>query len=177
VAADPNRRAVLAATAVIPLLVAGCRGTQALGTPPQPAPDVTRLQAAISAEKVMVHRYRDAIRLLRDGPAAGTSNEPAASATLAALLAEHQDHVRQLQARLIPGSPRAAGATLPTATASPLPAAARQAISYLASAEAAASNRLLRQLPQVPASLAQLLASISASEATHVPVLRAIRVA
>jgi hypothetical protein len=175
VAADPNRRAVLAATAVIPLLVAGCRGTQALGTPPQPAPEVTRLQAAISAENVLVDRYQDAIRLLRDGPAAGT--EPAASATLAALLAEHQDHVRQLRARLVPGSPQAAGATLPRATAPPLPAAARRAISYLAGAEAAASSRLLGQLPQAPASLAQLFASISASEATHVPVLRAISVA
>jgi hypothetical protein len=177
VAADPNRRAVLAATAVLPLLVAGCRGTRALGTPPQPAPDVTRLQAAISAENVIVARYQDAIRLLRDGPAAGTGNEPAASATLAALLAEHQEHVRQLRSRLIPGSPEAAGSKLPPTIAAPLPAAAAQAIRYLASAERTASNRLLSQLPQLPASLAQLFASISASEATHVPVLRAIAVA
>lgn len=171
-AADPSRRAVLAATAVLPLLVAGCRGAQALGTPPQPAPDVAWLRAAISAEEVMVARYQGAIRLLRDGP--GTGAEPATSATLAGLLAEHQEHLRQLRWRLVPGSPRAAGAApVPTPPAPALPASAQQALSYLSGAEQAASDRLLSQVPRIPAALAQLFASISASEATHVPVLRA----
>jgi len=77
VAADPGRRAVLAATAVLPLLVAGCRGTQALQAPPQPAPDVSRLRGAIRAEEQTVARYQGAVRLLRDGPAAGTGSQPA----------------------------------------------------------------------------------------------------
>jgi len=175
VAANPTRRAVLAATAVLPLLVAGCRGTQALGTPPRPAPDVARLRAAISAEEEMVASYQAAIRLLRDGPAAGTGRGPVTSATLAGLLTEHQEHLRQLRSRLVPGSPLAAGsAPLPAPAAPGLPAAVPAAVSYLGRAEQAASDRLLSQVPHVPASLAQLLASISASEATHVPVLRAV---
>jgi Ferritin-like domain len=174
VAADPTRRTMIAATAALPLLAAGCRGAQALGTPPQPAPDVTRLRGAISAEELMVARYQAAIRLLRDGPAAGTGREPAISATLASLLAEHQDHLRQLRSRLIPGSPLAAGSAPLRQPAAPvLPRAVRQALGYLASAERAASDTLLSQVPHVPPSLAQLLASISASEATHVPVLHA----
>jgi hypothetical protein len=174
VAADPTRRAVLAATAVLPLLVAGCRGTQALGTPPQPAPDVAQLRAAILAEEEMVARYQGAIRLLRADPAAGAGSGPAISATLSGLLAEHQEHLRQLRSRLAPGSPQAAGsARLPAPAAPVLPATAPAAISYLSRAEHAASDRLLSQVPHVPASLAQLLASISASEATHVPALRA----
>lgn len=173
-AADPTRRAVLAASAVLPWLVVGCQGARALGTPPQPAPDVARLRAAISAEELMVARYQAGIRLLRDGPAAGTGSEPAASATLAVLLAEHQAHLRQLRSRLIPGSPRAAGsAALPRPPAPSLPAELHRAISYLSRAEQAASDRLLSQVGNLPASLAQLFASISASEATHVPLLRA----
>ncbi len=42
-------------------------------------------------------------------------------------------------------------------------------------AEQAASDRLLRQLDGLPGSLAQLFASIAASEATHVPYLKSAR--
>jgi hypothetical protein len=52
----------------------------------------------------------------------------------------------------------------------------RQAISDLVRAEQAASDRLLSLVPLVPPSLAQLLASVSASEATHVPVLQSAAV-
>jgi len=174
VAADPGRRAVLAATAVLPLLVAGCRGTQALQAPPQPAPDVSRLRGAIRAEEQTVARYQGAVRLLRDGPAAGTGSQPATIATLAGLLAEHQEHLRQLRKRLVPGSPLAAGSAPLAAPARPaLAATTRALLSYLGRAEQAASDWQFGQVPHVPASLAQLLASISASEATHVPVLRA----
>jgi hypothetical protein len=172
VAADPTRRAVLAATALLPLLAAGCKGTQALGTPPQPASDVGRLREAIAAEQVMVARYQAAVRLVRDGPAAGTGTGPAASATLARLLTEHEEHLHQLRARLIPGSPLAAGAgPLPSPAAQRLPSGVPAAITYLRSAEQDASDRLLGQVGMVPAALAQLFASISASEATHVPAL------
>ena len=98
--ADPSRRALIAAAAALPLLAAGCRGTEALGTPPRPAPDVGRLRSAIEAEELMVARYRAALRLLGGGTA---------GATLGTVLAEHSDHLRQLRARLVPGSPRAAG--------------------------------------------------------------------
>lgn len=183
VAAAQSRRALLgAAAAALPLLLAGCKGVQALGAPPRPAPDVALLQAAISAEELMVARYQAALRL----------PQPLPAATLGALLAEHQAHLGQLRSRLIPGSPQAAGAVasagaVRSAGARPsagrpspspgqpsVPAGARPAASYLADAEQAASDYLLRQLLLAPPALAQLLASISASEATHVPVLQAV---
>jgi hypothetical protein len=168
-----SRRAVLAGAATLPLLAAGCRGTMALGTPPQPAPDVGVLRDATAAEEVLVIRYQDALRLLHAGPATGS--EPATSAILAQLLAEHQEHLRQLRSRLIPGSPQAAGTGALRVRRPAVPSTTAHAIADLVSAEQAASDRLLRQVTTagVPAALAQLLASISASEATHVPVLRA----
>jgi Ferritin-like domain len=174
VAADPSRRALLAVAAGLPLLVVGCRGTAALGTPPVPAPDVTVLRTAIAAEQAMITRYRAAIRLLRDGSAAGSANGPAADATLAALLTEHTEHLRQLRSRLTPGSPEAARPTLAPSPAPSVPATAQQAIRGLGPAEQDASDWLLGRVPEVPASLAQLMASICASEATHVPVLAAL---
>jgi hypothetical protein len=174
VAADPSRRALLAAAAGLPLLLAGCRGAAALGTPPVPAPDVAVLRTAIAAEQTMVTRYQTAIRLLRDSSAAGSSNGPTAGATLAALLAEHQEHLRRLRSRLIPGSPLAVRPALAPSPAPTPPATAQQAITDLGLAEQAASDWLLSRVPEVPASLAQLLASICASEATHVPALAAI---
>jgi hypothetical protein len=173
VPADPTRRVVLAASAALPLLVAGCRGTEVLGAPPQPSAAVRRLRAAIAEEQSMVTRYQRVLALLADGRAAGGSG-PAARATLAGLLAEHQDHLRLLRARLVPGSPRAAGAgPVPAPSVTGIPAAPGPAIRYLGTAEQAASDRLMGEVLQVPPSLAQLFASISASEATHVPVLAA----
>jgi len=167
VASDPTRRAVVAAAAALPLLIAGCKGTQALGTPPVPAPDVARLRAAIQAEQDLVASYQ--AMLGRPGAGHGTEH-----AILTAVLTEHQDHLHQLRARLIPGSPRAAGsAPLPGPKAAALPADSRQALGELLRAERAASDRLLSQVSEVPPALAQLFASISASEATHVLALHA----
>jgi len=163
VRADPSRRALIAAAAALPLLAAGCRGTDALGTPPRPAPDVGRLRSAIEAEELMVARYRAALRLLGGGTAA---------ATLGTVLAEHSDHLRQLRARLVQGSPRAAGSRPVSRPPAPsLPSSPRQVIGYLSRAELTASNQLLGQVTRVPPELAQLMASIAASEATHVPLL------
>jgi hypothetical protein len=49
-------------------------------------------------------------------------------------------------------------------------------LTELATAEAAASNRLIGQLARVPPELAQLMASIAASEAGHVVLLRRGRI-
>lgn len=166
-ASDPTRRAVVAAAAALPLLIAGCKGTQALGTPPGPAPDVARLRTAIRAEQDLVASYQAALQRLSGGRAAQR-------AVLAAVLTEHQDHLHQLRERLIPGSPLAAGSgPLPRPRAATLPAGPRQVLSELMRAERAASDRLLSQVPEVPPELAQLFASISASEATHVIALHA----
>jgi Domain of unknown function (DUF4439) len=164
VAADPTRRAVLAATAALPLLITGCKSVAALAAPPQPPPDVLLLRAAISAERLMVARYEAGIRVTR-------GRQGRLAPVLPPLLAQHREHLAQLRSRLIvPGAAAAAGPA-PGPAAPRLPAAPDLAIAYLQGAEQEASARLLRQVLAAPPSLAQLLASISASEATHVPVL------
>jgi hypothetical protein len=182
VATGPTRRAVLAGSAAIvsaataPLL-SGCRGVQALGPPPAPAPDIRLLRSAIAAERLLVAKYRAATR--DSGPSL---------AVLAGLLAEHEQHLDQLSARLIePGqppqqppqpSPAATGPGAVVAGQGSLvasPAAFAAAVAALAADEQAAATRLSTWLLAVPPSLAQLMASISASEATHVPVLDALR--
>jgi hypothetical protein len=172
--ADPTRRAVIAATAALPLVVAGCRGADALGTPPRPSGPAVRLRAAITAEQLMVARYQVIMRRLEQPGAAS----PAARAVLAQLAAEHAAHLRQLRARLIAGSPRAAGSgpLQPVRAAAAVPASVADAgretqLRFLVVAEQAASDRLLGEVTRVPGALAQLLASIGASEATHVPAL------
>jgi hypothetical protein len=169
VAADMTRRAVLAATAALPLLVTGCKGVAAFDALPKPPPDVVLLRAAISAEQQMIARYDAAIRVLRGGDADLAS-------VLAPLLAEHREHLAQLRSRLIVPAGSAAAARRPRGPARPrLPAGPDQVIAYLQVAEQNASTWLLPRVLAAPASLAELLASIAASEATHVPVLRSAR--
>ncbi len=95
------------------------------------------------------------------------------------VLAEHRAHLAQLQALLIvpqgAATPRPAPSGSPSGSASgPAaaggtghPATPQAALAGLRAAERRASASLLSQLGAVPPSLAQLLASISASEATH----------
>jgi hypothetical protein len=184
VASGLTRRAVLAASAAaVPLAVSACRGVQVLGTPPPPAPDVRTLRFAITAEQLLIARYHTAIAA---ASAAGAAGQPAA-AGLTAILAEHEQHLSRLRARLIEppgsaGSPAASrpgagpsGAGEPTAASEPTTAGGLAAtIAALAGDEQAAARRLTSQLLTVPGSLAQLMASICASEVTHVPVLRAL---
>lgn len=187
--ADPTRRAVLAAAAGLPLLITGCKGVGALEAIPKPPADVILLRAATSAEQLMVARYEAAIRVLRGSQ----GNLPSA---LLPLLAQHREHLAQLRSRLIVPAAGGGGAigggddgggddggrggatAGPTGRGRPgprLPAAPDQAIAYLQAAERDASARLMRQVLAAPASLAELLASIAASEATHVPALKAVR--
>jgi hypothetical protein len=168
VEARPSRRAVLTASAAtIPLLLSACRGAQVLGTPPPPTPEVRQLRAAISAERALIAGYRAAI------PHA--SGDSSASAALASLLAEHQQHLTRLSSRLIVPAGSADSAAPSAGAPLTVPAGLDAALAALAGAEQAAATRLAAQLLDVPASLAQLLASISASEATHVPALDALR--
>jgi hypothetical protein len=194
----PSRRALLAgAAASLPLLLTACKGVQALGTPPPPARDIRVLAAAIAAEEAMVARYATALRQLTAGGGTGGAGGGAAGgpagagaaavAAVAAVRAEHVAHLAQLRSRLIhppaltssPGPSAAA-----TASASPSAGAGAGAgtgarasrklvLSELEQAEQTASDRLIGQLDGLPPALAQLFASIAASEATHVPYLRA----
>jgi hypothetical protein len=166
VAANPTRRVVLAAAAMLPLAaVSGCAGADVLATPPSPAPDVVTLREAIAAEQLMITHYS---AVLHDAGATGSL-----AAALDPLLAEHRAHLAQLRSRLIvpsggPATPRARPS--PTAT---VPATPSGGLAFLRTAEQEAATAMLSRLRSAPASLAQLFASIGASEATHVPVLDA----
>jgi hypothetical protein len=166
VAANPTRRVVLAAAAMLPLAaVTGCDGADVLATPPSPAADVVALREAIAAEQLMITHYATVLH-----ETGGTGDLAAA---LEPLQAEHRAHLAQLRSRLIvpvggPEAPRARPS--PTAT---VPATASGGVAFLRTAEQAAATAMLSRLRGTPASLAQLFASIGASEATHVPALDA----
>jgi hypothetical protein len=159
VRADLKRRSVLAATVMtVPLVAAGCKGVGGLGTPPTKAPDVALLGAAIRTEQTLIARYHSAL-----------TRAPGLAGTLHPLLAQHREHLARLRSMLIvpPGSPT---------TAPPSPSAGtRLAPATLAALEAdetAAARSQTRRLAAAPPALAQLLASIAASEASHALLLR-----
>jgi hypothetical protein len=168
----PTRRAVLAGSAAAAaLLVSACRGVQVLGPPPPAPADVRQLRDAIDAERLMISRYAAAIAR---ATAAGTPGQGAVTA-LTGLLAEHRQHLAQLSSRLI--EPAGSSPQPLRAPRTAMPPGLSAAIGVLEVDEQDASNRLAAQLLAVPPSLAQLMASISASEATHVPVLHGLRLA
>jgi hypothetical protein len=167
--AGPSRRSLLVASgAALPLLLTACKGMQALGTPPPPPRDIRQLRAAITAEELMVATYAAAITRLPASPGTGASSLLAA---VHAVQAEHSAHLGQLRSRLIEpaGEPTPPARRPPALVAGSSPASV---ITPLEQAEQAASVRLLGQLSGLPPALAQLFASIAASEATHVPLLQ-----
>ena len=177
--AEPTRRLVLAAAAASTLTLAGCKGIGVLGPLPKPGADVVTLGDAIAAEELMVATYQAAQGALA---ASGGTASPAkagagARSLIADLLAEHQAHLRQLRARLVLPPRLATASPRPSPTPPPVPSGRHRILAELASAEAAASDRLIRQLAHVPPELAQLMASIAASEAVHVVLLRRGRIA
>ena len=121
-----------------------------------------RSGGAIDAETLMISRYNAVLAAV-----------PTLAGSLEPLLQQHREHLARLRARLIEPN-TASGPERPSAVAaSPAgvpgtPAAAR---AYLRHAEQAAARTLLGKLTAAPPSLAQLLASIAASEATHALVL------
>jgi hypothetical protein len=169
----PRRRVLLASAAALPVLLgtAGCRssdvftGPDPLAGPPRPAPDVITLQAVIAAEDAMVQLYQAAI---------GGDRAAARAHGLEPLLAEHQQHLMRLRARLIvpPGASASAPAS-PGASVSPSasPVPRRVTIARLRAAERASATDLVRRLGSAEPALAQLFASIAASDATHVAAL------
>jgi hypothetical protein len=162
------RRALLAAAGGVTIAAAtGCHGVGALGTPPKPAADAEILRTAIATELLTIRRYRAALA----GTGSGHHGLPA---VLRALLGEHQQHLEQLRSRLvIPAGAKLRGRRPRPAEAPGGPAASASPLAPLIAAERASSAFLLSRVTAVPASLAQLFASIAASEATHVPVLQA----
>jgi len=163
-ARDATRRRVLTVAAVtLPLLAAGCKGIAALGNPPKAAPDVAVARDAMAVEAQLIAAYDAVLAAL-----------PALAGTLHPLLAQHHDHLAQLRARLIIPAGHPLPAASPGAKARrgpPVPAAPAAALGQLRAAEDTAARALLVHLTAAPPSLAQLLASISASEATHALIL------
>jgi hypothetical protein len=160
VAREATRRGVLAAAVSLPLVATGCKGIGALGVPPPPLPDVAVVRDAIDGETLIISRYNAVLAAV-----------PALAGSLRPVLHQHREHLAGLRARLIDPRTGSQPEHPPSAPASPAgaqvprtPAAAR---AYLRHTEQAAAQTLLGKLTSAPPSLAQLLASIAASEASH----------
>jgi hypothetical protein len=182
----PRRRTLLASAAALPLLLAaaGCQSSDLFAGPDPLAGrlplghDVLTLQAVITAEEHLIGLYRTAI---------GADHVTASrSRTLSSLLGQHEQHLAQLKARLLippgatpsPSQPAAGGSARASAASGPpasgpaaSPRPGRVSTARLRAAERASAASLVRQLATVPPALAQLFASIAASDATHVTVL------
>jgi len=165
---------VLAASAAaLPLLlgVAGCRssdvftGPDPLAGPPPLGHDVLALRAVIAAEENMIDLYRTAI-----SGDAGTSRARTLRPLLGSLLGQHEQHLVQLKARLVV-PPGASPSPSPSGRPSPSPRASTVTVARLRAAEHASAAGLVQRLATVPPALAQLFASIAASDATHVTAL------
>jgi len=164
VRADLRRRSVLAAAVMtVPLVAAGCKGVGALGTPPEPGPDVAVLRGAIGTEQALIARYRSAM-----------AGSPALSGTLGPLLAQHREHLARLTSMLIePAGHGASPDTTPSAAGTAATGSGPAAtLAALEAAEAGAARSLDSRLILAPPALAQLMASIAASEASHALLLR-----
>jgi hypothetical protein len=163
----PRRRLLLASATALPLLfaTAGCRSSDAFAGPdplsgrPPLSHDVVTLQAVIKAEEALVAQYRAAI--------AGRSAAAPQASALEPLLTQHEQHLAHLRARLVIPSGAAPSASSP-ASATP---AGPVTTATLRAAEHASATSLVQKLATVQPSLAQLFASIAASDATHVAVL------
>ncbi len=158
-----SRRQLLAASpGTLPLFLAlsACKGPAVLSAPPTVSPQTHMLLHAVTAERNLIWVYNQAI-------AAYSRLAPA----LGPLRAEHEEHLAQLRSLVI----EPAGEAVPEAvTAKPVLGATQAAIlAQLRNAEQAAVKTLMTRLDGASPSLAQLYASIAASEATHVSVLGA----
>jgi hypothetical protein len=172
----PRRRVLLASAAALPMLLAtaGCRSQDVFAGPdplagrPPLGRDVLTLQAVIAAEEQLVGLYRAAVAV---------DPQPTVRARmLGSLLTQHEQHLAQLRARLIEpaGQASSSPAARPSATTAGPPSgpkAAAVSIPRLRAAERASAARLVGQLATVPPALAQLFASIAASDAAHVTAL------
>jgi hypothetical protein len=151
-----------ASPTMLPLVLAlsGCKGTAVLSAPPGVSPQTEMLLHALTSEQNLLWIYGKAVAAY-----------PRLSPVIAPLRAEHAAHLAELRARVI----EPPGTQLPgTVTARPaLGATEGAALAQLRTAEQAAVKTLMSRLDGASPSLAQLYASIAASEATHVSVLTA----
>jgi hypothetical protein len=173
VVAEPTRRLVLGAAAGS-LTLAGCTGIKVLGPVPAPGADVVALERAIAAEELMVARYASALSPSQGLGVTGKHSANAvrpAMAVIKAIHGEHEAHLAQLKSRLVLPPRLATAKPRPSPTPPPLPTGWRNILGALAAAERTASDRLIGWVLGAPPALAQLMASIAASEAAHVVLL------
>jgi hypothetical protein len=141
------------------LAVTACGVPEALRKPPGLSASVRTLRASITAEQALVDSYSDVVRRF-----------PQLSTRLNSFLTQHQQHLAQLRGRLVV-PPHVTMSPIPSPVAtSPAPSAASSAeaaVELLIRAEQTAAAAQLGRLKGAPPALAQLLASIAASEATH----------
>ena len=155
---------MLAASATtLPLFAAlsACAGPDPLNGPPPLSADVRALLRAVTAEQNLIWIYKRTM-----------ASYSAVAPALGPLLAEHQAHLAQLRARIV----EPPGKSVPgTVTSKPaVPGTPATAVAQLRAAEQSAATAQLRRLAGASPSLAQLYASIAASEVTHVTALTAL---
>jgi hypothetical protein len=157
-----SRRQLLAASpAALPLFLglSACKGPgvpAVLSGPPPVTDQTTMLLHAVTEEQNLIWLYDKASAIYPD-------------LALSPLLAEHKQHLAQLSARVV----EPPGKQVPdTVTSKPaIGATSAAALAQLRAAEQRAVKVLLSRLGGASPSLAQLYASVAASEATHVAVL------
>ena len=152
---------MLAASATtLPLFAAltACAGPDPLSGPPPLSVGVRVLLDAVTAEQNLIWIYNRTM-----------ASYSALAPTLTALLAEHQAHLAQLRAMIVEPPGRSVPRTVTSKPA--VPGTQGAALALLRATEQSASTAQLRRLAGASPALAQLYASIAASEATHVAVL------
>lgn len=181
----PRRNVLIASATALPLLfaTAGCHsgdlfaGPDPLGSAPPLAHDTVVLQAVITAEERLVALYESVLAgPRRRGGGSGSGGSGSGGAVLSSLLGQHRRHLAELKGWLVvpPGTPASRS---PSATASPSPSPSvgtADPIALLRAAERNSAAMLVRQLTAVEPALAQLFASIAASDATHVTALASV---
>lgn len=155
----PTRRLFLTAAGAAGVLAAGCRPLfRQRAEPAPPDPDVTATAAALDRQQDLLAAYAAAER---------AHSEHAKD--LRAFSKRHEAHAAALRARLPAGHPKKPGRT-----ASPSASATFAGLSDLAHAERAASKAFAAAALDASPTLAQVLASMSACCAAHVPLLRRV---
>jgi hypothetical protein len=156
-----SRRQLLAASpTTLPLILAlsACKGPAVLSGPPPVSDQTTMLLHAVTVEQNLIWVYGKTTAVYSSlGP------------TLLPILAEHQAHLAQLRERVI--EPPGRHVPDPVTDRSSVAATKEAALGRLRAAEKAAMATLMSRLGGASPSLAQLYASIAASEATHVSAL------
>lgn len=140
--------------------LSACKGPAVLSAPSSVSPQTQVLLQVVAAEQNLVWVYNKAI-------ATYSGLAPA----LAPLRAEHEAHLAQLRAMVI--EPPGMRVPEPVTAKPALGTTQDAALAQLRTAEQAAVKTLMSRLGGASPSLAQLYASIAASEATHASVLGA----